>query len=348
VEIKINDELGRPRTIRVIRSGEKFGLYDPVLNVYTHDFEFFDIDLQARKLPGTFIEATPPPPAWVEGAVSAHANAAAVAQFLKEVLMRNGLDNMGGKLISSIRCCSVFNGGQARVWHNAAWIGTQMVYGQRQVVDKNGKPEFHSFARSPEVVAHEITHGVTDRTARLQYLGLTGALNESYSDIFGILITNYAEPDRTKWNWTMGVAVSEGGMPLRDMAKPSRHGQPEKMSEYEDDVKNGRVPTNDNGGVHRYSGIHNKAFYNLAMARDPGDATKFLLGNRDLAALFDLALTQHLSPTSGFADSRRAVELVARTWFRGDADARDRALAAIATAFDDVGIVDEQQPAGGA
>ena len=130
-------------------------------------------------------------------AVSAHANAQEVADYLFTVLHRNGLDNRGGPFLSTVNCTdSRQPSDQPGEWRNAAWTGKQMVYGQRLV---NG--QLRSYAVAGDVVAHEITHGLTDRTARLEYAFESGALNESYSDIFGIIISNRGEPDIGTWNW---------------------------------------------------------------------------------------------------------------------------------------------------
>ena len=347
VEYEVADELGRQRKIQVMRKGTMIRFYDPTLKVYTHDFRFHDIDLQKPKLPGEYIDAEPPPPQnpWIEGAVCAHANVADVARFFKNVLLRNGLDNLGGVYVSSIQCCSVFNGGNAQEWHNAAWIGSQMVYGQRKV--QNGTTVgWRSFARAADVVAHEITHGLTERTARLQYKDETGALNESYSDIFGMLVTQFGKPDRNEaggqpagpnqWDWELGKETTPNGVPVRNLADPARGNppQPTHMDQY-------LFTSQDHGGVHINSGIHNKAFFNLAVTRVvPGG--EYLFADKDLAALFYLTLTQHLSRTSGFADSRRAVGLVTRTLFRNDPDERrDQKIAAVAEAFETVGIKDQ-------
>jgi Zn-dependent metalloprotease len=96
------------------------------------------------------------------------------------------------------------------------------------------------------------------------------------------------------------------------------------------------VQTNqDNGGVHINSGIHNKAAYNLLTTKAAGAGTLF--DAKLVIQLFYLALSQHLSRTSGFSDSRRGVVLAARSLFRQDPQ-RDARLAAIGEAFDKVGI----------
>jgi len=241
---------------------------------------------------------------------------------VKEVLMRDGLDNQGGCIISSVNCLS-FGEPQGQEWENAARIPGQMIYGQRLV---NGK--LVSYAATKDVVAHELLHGLTDHTARLEYRFVSGALNESYSDIFGIIVSNFDEPNLDNWNWEMGEELT--GIPLRDMSVPRSHGQPDHMNDFVrllEDV--------DHGGVHINTGIHNKAAFNLLTAKDEGGT--HLFDAVSMARMFYLALTQDLSRTSGFLDSRRGVLNRAATLFRND-PRRDEKLSAIATAFDDVGI----------
>ncbi|HEY0556213.1 MAG TPA: M4 family metallopeptidase, partial [Thermoanaerobaculia bacterium] len=172
---------------------------------------------------------------------------------------------------------------------------------------------------------------VTEATARLDYFGETGALNESYSDIFGVLIANFGQPDVGRWDWRIGEDLDGSGIPLRDLSDPPKCGQPGHMKDFRE------LPftaEGDWGGVHANSGIHNRAFFNLITAKSAGAA---LFDPGTVARLFYLTLTEQLSRTSGFADSRRGLELVARSLFRVD-PGRTGKLAAIAEAFDDVGL----------
>jgi Zn-dependent metalloprotease len=318
------DALGVRRRFAAKKKGDAWQLVDDELNVHTYDFGFHDLERDDGMLPGTY--AGRPPEPWNPAAVSAHANAVEVVLFLRKVLKREGLDNRGGPVISSINCCYGSHGG-GREWHNAAWIGTQMVYGQRDV---NG--QMRSYAVAKDVVAHEILHGLTDHTARLEYASMSGALNESYSDIFGIIVSNLSNPDVGSWNWEMGEELDDSGIPIRDLSQPNKYGQPEHMDDYEFMAVG---PLTDWGGVHINSGIHNKAAYHLLTSKDAQGSSLF--DPREVAALFYLALTQHLSRTSKFLDSRRGVELAARTFFRNHPRQAEK-LAAVAEAFDKVGI----------
>ncbi len=297
-------------------------LADPSLNVHTYDFAFRSVDSDLAQLPGGYVALQASAP-WSPAAVSAHANAADVVGFLHKVLLRQGIDDKGGRLVSSINC--VLRAG-LQEWRNAAWYRGQMVYGQRTVGDS-----LRSYAVARSVVAHEIFHGVTEATARLDYVGESGALNESYSDIFGILIANFGQPDVGRWDWKIGEELDGSGLPLRDLSDPTKCGQPGHMKDFKPLPS---TAAGDWGGVHTNSGIHNKAFFNLMTAKANG---ALLFDPATAARLFYLTLTEQLSRTSGFADSRRGLELVARSLFRVD-PAHAAKLAAIAQAFDDVGI----------
>lgn len=298
-------------------------MHDATLNVRTHDFGFNDVELRAASLPGGFVSLPPEP--WSPAGVSAHANAAAVAAFLRQVLGRNGVDNRGGRLVSSINCVWQRLGSVGQEWRNAAWIGTQMVYGQRRVGGV-----FRSYALALDIVAHEIFHGVIEHTADLQYLGMTGALNESFADIFGVIVSNAAQPDIDRWNWEMGEDLDGTGVPIRDLSDPTRHGQPAHMQDYQE-----LPPDDDNGGVHINSGIHNHAAFLVITAKD--DAGRHLFDARTAAALFYLALTVHLSRQSDFDHARLAAVLAAQTLLRNDPE-RERKINAVKDAYASVGI----------
>jgi neutral peptidase B len=318
------DELGAEKTFGIAIAGGKKVMRDTRLNIETHDFGYRDP--VGGKLPGR-IAGQPFSPA----AVSAHSNAAVVATFLRDVLKRNNIDNMGGRVVSTVNCV-VRQFEQpppgSKIWLNAFWDGTQMLYGQAPF---NGR--LRSMASSLDVVAHELFHGVTGGTARLIYLGESGALNESYSDIFGIIIANSARPDIAKWDWEIGDGISSAVEEFRDMQDPPRCGQPRQMKDF---IKLSLNQQHDSGGVHLNSGIHNYAAFRVMTACGPKG---FLFKPRELAAMFYVALTQQLSRQSTFADSRRAVTLATRSLFRRLPQPQiDARAAAVKAGFDAAGI----------
>ena len=319
------DSFGDKRTFVAVSEGGHLVLKDPTHNVETYDFGFADPVVQGRRLPGATITS---PPAWSPSAVSSHANAVAVSEFLRTVLKRNNIDDRGGPIISTINCVVVENSPGDNEWRNAFWNSLQMVYGQ---VVRDG--ELLSLAANIDVVAHEIFHGVTDHTSRLEYAFQPGALNESYSDIFGTIIANQGNEDPRTWDWLLGERLLPGDKPFRDLSDPPRFGQPDHMDDFLvlPDTQEG-----DWGGVHKNSGIHNKAAFNLLTAEESG---ALVVTPDEVAAVFYLALTQRLSRTSQFADSRRAVITSARTLFRKlPADEQERKITTIEDAFSAVGI----------
>lgn len=316
------DGLEQKRRISCLKTDRGKRLHDQTRNVHTYDLKF-----------GVFKETKIPPdsryvnnpPTWSPSAISAHANASVVADFIRDVLKRNGLDNQGGPFISTINCVEEED---TQVWDNAAWVGgIQIVYGQSDI----GNGELRSWAVALDMVAHEMTHGLSENTAKLEYRGQSGALDESYADIFGVIINNFKKPV-AKWDWRIGKDLTADETPLRDMKKPTKFEQPDHMDDYE------RMPADDahdNGGVHTNSGIHNKVAYNMLTAKD--SKGKFIFKPREVAAIFYIALTKHLTRTSRFSDSRRGAELAALSLFANDSK-KSAKIKAVSKAFDKVGI----------
>jgi Zn-dependent metalloprotease len=289
------DDLGNMQTFNIEMKDGKRVMRDARLNIETYDLHYRDpLD---GELPGKLVKHP-----WSPAAVSAHTHAAVVTTYLRKVLKRNNIDNMGGRVVSTVKCVvkQFEQPPGSNVWLNALWDGKQMLYGQDLF---DGK--LRSMASSLSVVAHELFHGVTGGTARLIYLGESGALNESYSDIFGTLIANSKKPDIAKWDWHVGCGVA-----VRDMQDPTQDGQPKLMKHF---IKLPFTLNQDLGGVHRNSGIHNYAAFNVMTANN---GRAFIFKPHELAAMFYVALTQQLSRQSTFADSRRAVVLATRSLFR--------------------------------
>lgn len=186
----------------------------------------------------------------------------ATRQFYKTVLNRNSIDDKGMRLDGYVHRGTRFN--------NAFWDGQEMVFGDGDGVI------FTDFTASLDVIGHELTHGVTEFSAGLEYHNQSGALNESMSDVFGSLVkqwTNGQSADRA--DWLIGAEIFTpgiGGDALRSMKAPGtayndprlgKDPQPGDMSKYV------QLPDNDEGdygGVHINSGIPNRAFYLAAVA----------------------------------------------------------------------------------
>ena len=208
-------------------------------------------------------------------------------------------------------------------WENAAWHLNRMWYGQ-----SGGT----SFAKYLDIIAHELTHGVTQNSSDLVYRDLSGALNESFSDIFGVVIANWypAQPNAlATWNWEIGAGLGTGGGPIRNFAQPQLTGQPVHMNQYRP------LGTYDNGGVHIYSGIHNRAVYLMMAAKDDFGGDAFPMQELVLLLYWTLA---RLTQTSTFIDSRRTLENHVGAYYLNRANVRAVRLKAVADAFDAVGI----------
>jgi Zn-dependent metalloprotease len=134
-----------------------------------------------------------------------------------------------------------------------------MVFGDGKVFDR--------FTKSLDVIGHELTHGVTEHEAGLQYLNESGALNESVSDVFGSLVKQYKLGQAADAaDWLIGADLVKPGFPgraLRSMIEPGTAWDGDNQPSHMD----GYVQTmTDSGGVHTNSGIPNKAFADLALA----------------------------------------------------------------------------------
>lgn len=263
-----------------------------------------------------------------EAAISAHYNASLVCDFLSSVLRRDGIDGKGMELVSYINCTSPADEPPPE-WHNAAWWKQRMWYGQTK--DGNGK--LRSFARHLDIIAHELAHGLTEFTSDLAYFRQSGALNESFSDIFGIIISNWdrTQPDTggdaATWTWQIGPGLGENGHPLRDFEDPTRTGDPAHMDNYDN-------TTADNGGVHTNSNIHNKAAYNFLVAKDGTGAGLFT--PLDVAILYYQTLMR-LDKLATFTQTLDTLLNVAGVYFAGDPQ-RSEKQAAVSKAYATVGI----------
>lgn len=154
----------------------------------------------------------------------------------------------GTRLRSTVRYCAEDNPcatTQGLAFDNAFWNGRGMYYG-------TGWPN------ADDVVGHELTHGVTERTSHLLYLYQSGAINESMSDIFGELtdLTDNADGAGLQVPWTIGEDAPLDYFPLRNMADPRLTFQPDRMTS---DFYDKDVFFTDNGGVHANNGVANKA-----------------------------------------------------------------------------------------
>ena len=325
------DGFGVERTFRAAESSGGYVLRDEHRNVETYDFGFGDPSVDEDLLPGSPIGN---PPGWAPEAVSAHANAVAVADFLNDVLLRNNIDDAGGALVSTINCVVESDSPGPQQWVNAFWspVSRQMVYGQ-----------VHARRRAALAVVQPRRGGARDlprrhrHTARLEYASQSGALNESYSDIFGIVIANLDNDGPAHVGLGAGrAAAARATCRSGTSSDPTRYNQPAHMDDF-------RVAARHRGrrlGRRAHQQRHPQQG-GPPHADGPDGVGELVLTPYEVAAVFYLALSQHLSRTSQFSDSRRAVVASARTYFRElPSDQLEAKVAAFTDAFDAVGITD--------
>lgn len=186
-----------------------------------------------------------------------------------------------------------------------------------------------------DIVAHEMTHGITGITAGLELNGEAGGLNESTSDIFGTLVEFEADNDRDRPDYTIGEGVS--GRPLRYMDDPTKDGVSKGC--WTPGIGDGEEPN------HRIGGISNKFFYQLAVGSGKsqwGDsptcggapAVKGI-GNDKAGRIWYRALTRYLVPNSNFSGARAAaLRAAADLYGAGSTEARTVAAAWLAVGVD--------------
>ncbi len=280
--------------------------------------------LHRAALPGVLRRAEGDPPHEDESVNEAYDGLGATWALFHEVYGRDSLDGRGLPLIASVHF--------EKDYDNAFWDGQQMVFG-----DGDGRV-FRSFTDSVDVIAHELAHGFTQYSAGFVYLAQAGALNESISDVFGVLTAQRAlGQDAMSADWLIGAALfteSVHGVALRSMKAPGTayddpvlgtDPQPATMDAYVD------LPhdeAHDNGGVHINSGIPNHAFY-LASVNLGGPAWE-----RTGQVWYDVMTQAGLPKDADFAQFAAAtIEAAGRRY-----GASSREQQAIRTAWEEVKV----------
>ncbi|MFC0597461.1 M4 family metallopeptidase [Streptomyces palmae] len=249
----------------------------------------------------------------------AHAGLGATFELYLKVYQRNSIDGAGLPLDATVHYGEGYN--------NAFWDGERMVFG-----DGDGEI-FLDFTLPVDVIGHELTHGVTQYTANLEYYGQSGALNESVSDVFGSLIKQYSltqTADQADWLIGAGLLAPDvTGVALRSLKAPGtaydddvlgKDPQPAHMDDYVESSQ-------DNGGVHINSGIPNHAFYLLATELG-GQAWE-----RAGQIWYDVLTGGELASDADFADFARLTLAAAESRY-GDGDERK----AVRDAWTGVGV----------
>lgn len=244
--------------------------------------------------------------------VSSHYNAGRAYDYFRVTHGRNSINGRGGNVNSYINVTE-----EGQQMDNAYWNGEAMFYG-------NGDQVFSALPKSLDIAGHEISHGVVQNTANLRYQGESGAMNESFADIFGAMI------DREDWKIGEDVIIDRTSFPnsaLRDLSNPYNGGNRLGHPAYQPKLYSERYQgSDDNGGVHINSGIINYAYYLFA--------TNTAVGKDKAEKVFYRALSKYLVASSKFIDLRAAVEQSCKDLYASET----ALLSAAQNAFTQVGI----------
>src|SRR5205823_7690485 len=164
----------------------------------------------SQRLPGKLVRSEHKPRSADVEVTDAYDGSGATFDFYALIFSRKSIDDRGMRLDSTVHYGTRFD--------NAMWNGHQMVYG-----DGDGLL-FNRFTASLDVIGHELTHGVTQYTAELDYFGQSGALNEHISDAFGIMVKQYVlGQSASESDWLIGAELfgpNINARGIRSMAAP--------------------------------------------------------------------------------------------------------------------------------
>ncbi len=246
-------------------------------------------------LPGVLVRSEAQP-AVADPVVNAHyTHLGTTHGCYSQLFGRNSYDNAGAPVVSTVHHLVKYS--------NAFWNGTQFAFGDGDDV------LYGNLAHAQDITAHEYTHAVTDSESHLAYLGESGSLNESLSDIFGAVCEWYSDGKvLSARTWKMGEDIwtpAVSGDALRYLNSPTLDG---KSVDYFPDYTSGM-------DVHYGSGIANLAFYLLSQGGPhPRGKTATVvpaIGIEKAARIFYKANTDLLLPTATFASAKVATEQAA-------------------------------------
>ena len=214
-------------------------------------------------LPGTIVRREGEGPTGDVAVNEAYDGSGLTYDLFNNEYQRNSIDGNGMRLDSTVHYRTGYD--------NAFWDGEQMVYGDGDEDLPADERLFNRFTIAIDIIGHELTHGVTQFEAKLQYFQQPGALNESMSDVFGSLVKQYQSRQiASEADWIIGEGLftsNVNGVGIRSMKAPGtayddpvlgKDPQPAHMRDYVNTIS-------DNGGVHINSGIPNHAFYVTAL-----------------------------------------------------------------------------------
>ncbi len=221
---------------------------------------------------------------------------------------RDSIDGRGTNLSATVRRCWA---DAACPWPNAAWFQGRMYFGAGWATD--------------DVTGHELTHGVTEFESGLIYSQVSGAINESFSDIWGEFIDlgNGAGDDSPGARWLIGEDLARGA--LRSMQYPTNYNCADRLGSplyY--------TGTEDFGGVHWNSGVNNKLCYLLTDGDTFNGQTVYGMGIPTVADLYYEVNVNLLTAAANWTDLYNALTQAAVNLRWGTADRHNLYLACAA------------------
>jgi Zn-dependent metalloprotease len=225
----------------------------------------------------------------VADADSAYGFTGEAYQFYSSKLQRDSYDNQGSPIKTFVNLPDTING--QKLCPNARWLQKDTgVENQLQVC-----PGWVT----RDIVSHELTHGVVEYTAHLDFLNQSGALNEAIADTFATGVDD---------NWTIGEGLSIGA--IRHIDDPSQNRSPSSSggtvaNPMPDHLFSSRYycGTQDRGGVHLNMSIPTKAYYLMVVGGDYNGCTMSSIGKDKALLVWYQALTKYLGVTSNFRDA---------------------------------------------
>ena len=206
--------------------------------------------------------------------------------FYSGVHGRDSYDDAGGAIIATLRYCD---------WRRSCPVANAFA----QNTADSSAIVFGDFWAVDDVVAHEYTHKVTAYESGLIYTNISGAINESLSDVWGEFIdqVNGRATDTAAVKWQLGEDLSGGA--LRSMKNPPLFNNPDRLTSalYQPENNPG-----DNGGVHSNSGVNNKLCYLLTDGDTFNGQTVISMGVTQVVKLYYEAQTDLLTSSADWTD----------------------------------------------
>lgn len=206
---------------------------------------------------------------------------------------RQSYDNANGSIEGYIN--AVFSSGGSTTTNNASMSFS----GGTMKVGLGSSGTLANSWSTLDIIGHEYAHAVTGATSELEYQNESGALNESFSDIFGEALENYTLGST---DWLLGNERTSGA--IRSMSNPNTYNDPDTYL-----GTNWYSGSNDNGGVHTNSGVQNYWFFLLSVGgngtNDNGDNFSVSgIGIDKASAIAARNLTVYMGKNSTYADAR--------------------------------------------